>query len=143
MINTTFLIHSLLEGGFALQLILYPHTISFLSLSDDYASFVARSYGAALLGSAVTGFFSYSLPNMLPGKRVAAIGFMIYHALVALFCFQSRMDGPLTPTVSWALTGLHLFMLSCFYIWYKITADQVAQFVKQSRKQGSSSSKSH
>jgi hypothetical protein len=54
-----------------LALIFYPHQLTFLSFADNYATFVARSYGAALLGSAVTGLFSFSLPNMLPCKRVA------------------------------------------------------------------------
>jgi hypothetical protein len=68
---------------------------------------------------------------------------MIYHALFALFSFQSRMVGPLTTTTAWVLTGAHLSLFGGFYIWFKITGDQVAQFVKQSKKQQGPSSKSH
>lgn len=54
-----------------MSLIFFPQKIAFLSFADDYAAFVARSYGASLLGSAVTALFSHSLPNMLPCKRSA------------------------------------------------------------------------
>ncbi|CAO3591958.1 unnamed protein product [Absidia cylindrospora] len=135
MLNYIFLVHGFVEGVLALALIFYPHRLTFLSFADDYATFVARSYGAALLGSAVTGLFSYSLPNILPCKRVAAIGFMVYHALFALFSFQSRMDGPLTKTTSWVLALAHVSFFLCFYTWFKITGDQVSQAVKQQKKQ--------
>jgi hypothetical protein len=68
---------------------------------------------------------------------------MIYHALFALFCFQSRMDGPLTKPTSWALALTHLTFFFSFYTWFKVTGDQVSQFVKQSKKQEQGSSKSH
>ncbi|KAI8331163.1 hypothetical protein BC941DRAFT_439160 [Chlamydoabsidia padenii] len=135
MINHVFLIHGFIEGIFALALIFFPQYITFLSFADNYATFVARSYGAALLGSAVTALFCYSLPNMLPCKRGAAIGFMVYHGLFALFCFQSRMEGPLKTETAWVITGAHVFIFFCFYIWFKITGDQVSQFVKQSKQQ--------
>ncbi|CAO3622395.1 unnamed protein product [Cunninghamella echinulata] len=138
-LDLVFLLHTAVEGIFGLQLIFFPKTIFFLSIADDYAQFIAGGYGAALIGSAVTSAFAFGLPSMLPCKRAAALGFMVYHALFSLFAFQTRTQGPLKTSEAWTLTIAHLTLFFLFYTWYKITGEQVRKYIKQNKDKSSSS----
>ncbi|CAO3646760.1 unnamed protein product [Cunninghamella blakesleeana] len=135
----TFLAHTVVEGIFAIQLLFFPYSISFLKIADDYARVIANGYGAALLGSAVTSVFAFGIPSILPCKRAAGIGFMVYHAIFAILAFQSRKEGPFTPIESWAMTILHTTFFALFYTWYRITGDQVQKYIKQNKEKPTSS----
>ncbi|KAI8059332.1 hypothetical protein BC940DRAFT_313888 [Gongronella butleri] len=134
-IDHSFLLHAFVEGTFGLLLLLRPQAIDFVTIDDATTRFLAQGWGAALLGAAVTAILVYGLPNMLPCKRAAALGFIVYHGLCAIIAFQARLDGPIEPHMAWGISIFHLALMTPLYLWYKVTGEQVHQFIKKSKKE--------
>ncbi|KAI8083880.1 hypothetical protein BDF21DRAFT_416821 [Thamnidium elegans] len=132
-LNTIFAGHGVIQAVIALQLLLIPHATDYFFPKefDITTVLLLRFYGAALAGIAVISLLCRDMPNMLPCKRGAACGFMIYHGIMSLVIFQSRNEGPLAVNASWGLSAFHGIQAFVLYAWYTATAGQVKAFLKK------------
>ncbi|ORX56927.1 hypothetical protein DM01DRAFT_1334488 [Hesseltinella vesiculosa] len=135
ILDYSFLLHGVIEGLVGLLYLIRPADVPDLKINDPSAVFLAQAFGASLIASAIPAIFMFGLPNMLPCKRTAGLGYMVFHSLIAWIFFQSRMDGPFDTTTAWTMCLLHLGLFTPFYLWYKVTGDQVTKFIKQSKNQ--------
>lgn len=64
-----------------------------------------------------------------------ATGLMVYHALVAYLYFDARKQETLPYMTATGAMLLHMAFLAVFYVWSKVTENQVKAFSKQQRQQ--------
>lgn len=64
-----------------------------------------------------------------------ATGLMVYHGLVAYLYFDARKQETLPYMTATGAMLLHMAFLAVFYVWSKVTENQVKAFSKQQRQQ--------
>ncbi|KAI8881257.1 hypothetical protein K501DRAFT_223222 [Backusella circina FSU 941] len=134
-LNFIFAAHGIILAAIALQLLFLPAVANFLFIKplDLTHLFIARLYGAALMSLGIISLLCRDMPNMLPCKRAAAAGFMIFHGIIAVFVFQSREEGIFPLTTSYGIAAFHGLQAFVLYAWYTATAAQVKAFLKQTK----------
>ncbi|RCH94147.1 hypothetical protein CU098_008435 [Rhizopus stolonifer] len=70
---------------------------------------------------------------MLPCKRAAACGFLVFHGIMTLLLIQTRGENPMGVNTSWILSGFHGIQGFILYAWYSATANQVKSFLKSEK----------
>lgn len=60
---------------------------------------------------------------------------MVYHTIVAYLYFEARKQDTLPYMTATGAMLLHIAFLVVFYIWSKVTENQVKAFSKQQRQQ--------
>ncbi|CDS03470.1 hypothetical protein LRAMOSA00872 [Lichtheimia ramosa] len=136
-LDLIFALHAAVHAPLGIALLFAPHIVeSVLSLNDNAAAILAvRGYGAAILGPAIASLMCFNLPDMLPCKRATATGLMVYHTIVAYLYFEARKQDTLPYMTATGAMLLHIAFLAVFYIWSKVTENQVKAFSKQQRQQ--------
>ncbi|KAI9270552.1 hypothetical protein BDA99DRAFT_502101 [Phascolomyces articulosus] len=129
-----FALHAFIHGGLGLALIFAPQLFyEYIPLADGTATLLARAYGVGLLGPSVGSLMLSTLPDMLPCKRASCIGLMVYHTMIAFLAFQARKEKVLPYIAGTLIMIFHLVMFFGFYLWYKISENQVKAFTKKQR----------
>ncbi|KZP15290.1 hypothetical protein FIBSPDRAFT_833023 [Athelia psychrophila] len=131
--SAVFLLHLALELPVAIQGLWMPANLPFLEMNNT-TLIILKLYAALILGTCVTSFLCYSLPEFLPGKRGLAIGLCIYHSTLSTVLFQAPRFIPhsfgafaetsgLTPEVLWGTAHGVLSLL--LVVWWQGTLPYV------------------
>jgi hypothetical protein len=96
---------------------------------------VARLFGSSLLSTCAVAFLCAPLPNVLPCKRNAGLGLMLYHILAAVqFWHYRNSTGLVQPNVAYGATALHAVMALAFYLHWNVSGRQVKEFNQAQKK---------
>lgn len=129
-----------MEGILAVGLLVDPQrAVSAMVVAPEklepYVGVLARLYGGSLVSSCAVAFLCAPLPNVLPCKRNAGLGLMVYHVLTAIHLWHNRnVAGLLQPNVAYTAGGLHVVMALAFYMHWNVSGRQVKEFSHEQKK---------